>query len=135
MTNPSLLRSIKWFVAAVVATVFGLAGWQFLLVGSHDPRDLRYQGWKLGVYPLRIDDALETMIEDQQRDSLVIGKTKEQLASKFGFVSATPGNDYAKYCYNNSQYREKSVRFIRDSNWMVLMNEGKANGLVLAKGC
>jgi hypothetical protein len=135
MTNPSLLRSIKWFAAALIVTVFGLAGWEFLIVGPSDPRDLRYQGWKLGVYPLRIDDALKTMIEDPKRDSLVIGKTREQLANRFGFVSATPGNESVKYCSNNSQSREKPVLFIRDSNWMVLMNDGKADGLVLAKGC
>src|ERR1700751_3331194 len=77
MTKP-VLRSLRWFAVALIVTVLGLAGWQFLIVGPGDPRDLRYQAWKLGVYPLRIDDALDTMIEDPHRDSIVIGKTKEQ---------------------------------------------------------
>ena len=75
------------------------------------------------------------MIGDPHRNDVVIGKTKEQLASRFGFVSSTPRNDYVKYCYDNSQYRAKPVLFIRNSNWMVLMNDGMAEGLVLAKGC
>lgn len=66
---------------------------------------------------------------------MVIGKTKEQLASRFGFVSTTPGNDYVKHCYGNSQYRVIPVLFIRNFNWMVLMNSGMADGLVPAEGC
>lgn len=112
-----------------------VAGWQILIVGSGDPRDLRYQAWKLGVYPLRIDDALGTMVGDPHRDSVVIGKTREQLVSKFGFVSSTPGNQYVKYCYDNSPYRGESVLFIRNSNWMVLMKKGVAAELLLTKGC
>ena len=135
MTSPSVPQSLKWFSAALIVNVLGLAGWQFLIVGPGDPRDLRYQAWKLGVYPLRIDDALGTMIGDPHRDSVVIGKTKEQLVSRFGFVSSTPGNDYIRYCYDNSPYRGKSVLFIRNSNWMVLMKDGVADVLVLAKGC
>ena len=87
------------------------------------------------MYPLHIDYALETMIEDPHRNDIVIGKTKEQLASRFGFVSSTSGNDYVKYCYDNSQYRGRSALFIRNSKWMVLMSDGMADGLVLAKGC
>jgi len=132
MTN---LRSLKWFAAALIITALGLAGWQLLIVGPGDPRDLRYQAWKLGVYPLRIDDALDIMIRDPHRNSVVIGKTKDQLANRFGFVSSAQGNSYVRYCFDNSPYRGKSVLFIRNSNWMVLMNDGIADGLLLAKGC
>jgi hypothetical protein len=135
MTSTSVPRPLKSFAVALIVTVLGLAGWQFLIVGPDDPRDLRYQAWKLGVYPLRIDDALGLMTGDPHRDSLVIGKTKEQLVSRFGSVSPTPGNDYVKYCYDNSPYRGKSVLFIRNSNWMVLMKDSVADSLVLAKGC
>ena len=134
MTIP-VLRYLKWSAAALIVVVLGLAGWPFLIIGPGDPRDLRYQAWKLGVYPLRIDDALDIMIGDPRRDSVVIGKTKEQLASRFGIVSSAPGNGYIKYCFDNSPYRGKSVLFIRKSNWMVLMKDGIADGLVLAKGC
>ena len=130
----AVLRSLKWSAAALIVILLGLAGWQFL-IGPGDPRDLRYQAWKLGVYPLRIDDALNIMIGDPHRDSVVIGKSKEQLASRFGFVSSAPGNSYVKSCFDNSPYRGKSVLFIRKSNWMVLMKDGIADDLVLAKGC
>lgn len=135
MTRPSVRRFLKWFIATLIVAVLGILAWQSLVVGPGDPRDLRYQAWKLGVYPFGIDDALGIMIRDPDRDSVVIGKTKEQLVRRFGFVSSTPGNDYIRYCFDNSPYRGKPVLFIRNSNWMVLMKDGVANYLVLAKGC
>jgi hypothetical protein len=135
MKQTGLLRTLRWLVAATVIIVVGVAGWQFVIVGADDPRDLRYQAWKLGLYPLRIDAALSVMINDSHRDSLVVGKTREELERRFGSVSPVPGNIYVKYCYENSPYRGTSALFIRNSNWMVLMKGGFANGLVLAKGC
>ena len=58
MKQTALLRTLRWLVAARVIIVLGAAGWQFVVVGADDPRDLRYQAWKLGLYPLRIDAAL-----------------------------------------------------------------------------
>jgi hypothetical protein len=135
MKQTALLRTLRWLVAATVIIVVVVAGWQFVVVGADDPRDLRYQGWKLGLYPLRIDAALNVMINDSHRDSLVVGKTSEELDRRFGSVSPVPGNTYVKNCYENSPYRGTSVLFIRNSNWMVLMKDGVADGLVLAKGC
>ena len=135
MTQTTLLRTLRWLVAATVIIVVGVAGWQFVVVGADDPRDLRYQAWKVGLYPLRIDAALNAMINDSHRDSLVVGKTSEELDRRFGSVSPVPGNTYVKYCYENSPYRGTSVLFIRNSNWMVLMKDGVADGLLLAKGC
>jgi hypothetical protein len=102
MTNPSVPQSLKWLAAALILAIWGVAGWQHLIVGPSDPKDLRYQAWKLGVYPLRIDDALGTMVGDPHWDDVVIGKSREQLISRFGFVSSAPGNDYVKYCYDVS---------------------------------
>lgn len=135
MVSTSPPGCFKWLTAALILAALGIAGWQLLIVGPGDPRDLRYQAWKLGVYPLRIDDALDIMVGDPHRDTVVIGKTRDQLASRFGFVSSGPGDAYVKYCYDNSSYRGESVLFIRNSNWMVLMKNGVAAGLVLAKGC
>jgi len=135
MKQTALLRTLRWFVAATVIVVVGVAGWQFVVVGADDPRDLRYQAWKLGLYSLRTDAALNVMISDSHRDSLVVGKTREEIDRRFGSVSPVPGNTYVKHCYENSPYRGTSVLFIRNSNWMVRMKDGVAAGLVLAKGC
>jgi hypothetical protein len=82
------------------------------------------------------DAALGTIVGDPRRDTLVLGKTKEQLVSKFGYVtSIDEANGYLKSCYENSPYRGASVLVIRNSNWMVVMKDGQAIDLVLAKGC
>lgn len=135
MNQTALLRTLRWLVAAAVIVVVGIAGWQLVVVGADDPRDLRYQAWKLGLYPLKLDAALNIMINDSHRDALVVGKTNEELDRRFGSVSPVPGNTYVKYCYENSPHRGTSVLFIRNSNWMVLMKDRIADGLVLAKGC
>jgi hypothetical protein len=135
MIRRSLPRSPRSLVVALIVAALGVLAWQFLVVGPGDPRDLRYQAWKLCAYPLRIDDALGFMIRDPHRERVVIGKSREQLVRRFGFVSSTPGNAYVTYCYDNSPFRGESVLFIRNSNWMVLMKDGVADGLVLAKGC
>jgi hypothetical protein len=133
--HTSFKRTLRWLVLAAVIALLGVAGWQVLVVGHDDPRDLRYQAWKIGLYPLEVDQALNMMIGDSDRDAIVIGKTKQQLDRKFGTLSPVPGNAYIKHCYENSPYRGSSVLFVRNSNWMVRMKDGIAESLVLAKGC
>ena len=122
-------------MAGALPILLALAAWETFYYGPYEHKDLRDQSWKLGVYPLKIDGALETMVVDPHRDTLVLGKTKEQLESKFGYVSSIGNNSYVSHCYNNSSYRGTSALIIRDSNWMVVMKDGRAVKLVLAKGC
>jgi len=113
-----------------------LAIWQALFHGAGDRKDLRYQGWKLGIYPMDLDQATSTMIGDVHPERLVVGKTKDQLIKKFGY--ATPidqAPQYVKYCFFNSPYYGKQVFMLRHSNWMVLMKDGRAEQLLLVKGC
>jgi hypothetical protein len=104
--------------------------------GPVDRKDLRYQAWKHGLYPFNVESAVETMIADPNRDSLVLGKTVPQLTAKFGYLrTAEQATPYEQYCYENSSYRGKPVLYLRNSNWMVLMENGRAAELVLVKGC
>lgn len=104
--------------------------------GPVEKKDLRYQAWKHGLYPFKVESALETMVADPDRNNLVVGRTAQQLREKFGYLrtieQATP---YEKYCYENSPYRAKAVLFLRNSNWMVLMENGRVADLILVKGC
>ena len=137
MPNPSIWRKfLRFIVDGILLVLLAVLGWESLYYGPYDHKDLRYQCWKLGLFPLKIDDALETMVVDPRRDTLVLGKTKEQLVREFGYVSSIgDSNSYMKYCYDNSPYPLGSVLVIRNSNWMVVMKDGQAINLVLAKGC
>ena len=92
MKQTALLRTLRWLAAAMLIIVVGVAGWQFVVAGADDPRDLRYQAWKLGLYPLRIDAAFNVMINDSHRDSLVVGTTSDELDRRHGSVSPVPSN-------------------------------------------
>ncbi len=118
-----------------ILILFPLA-WELLYHGPDEPKDLRYKGWKLGVYPMNPDKALETMVGDTYPDKLVVGKTEAELKKKFGYVTPLERtSEYVKYCYNNSDRRGQDVLMLRNSNWMVVMKNGRAQELVLVKGC
>jgi hypothetical protein len=104
--------------------------------GPGDRKDLRYQAWKLGLYPFDLDQATSTMVGDISPDRLVVGKTKEELIKKFGFVTPLDqASAYIKFCYFNSPYYGKQVLILRHSDWMVVMQGDRAVDLVLLKGC
>ncbi|MGD0478730.1 MAG: hypothetical protein ABSA42_01090 [Terracidiphilus sp.] len=95
-----------------------------------------YIGWRLGLPTLDPDYALGTMVGDRHRDTLVIGKTNEQLTKRFGYLlTLDQTGGYNKFCYDNSDYKGKHVLFLRNSNWMVVMSNDRAVNLVLIKGC
>ena len=121
----------------VVLLVIGI--WHFTYPGPADPKSISFQGWKRGIYPLNPDEALETMVGDHvdpQKYPLVVGKTQEELVKKFGYVTTLDSTvSYNRFCYDHSYYRGLPVIFLRKSNWMVVMNNGKAAEIVSMKGC
>jgi hypothetical protein len=136
MMGKQRFRVGKIIVATVLVLVLGLAFWQALYHGQGDRKDLRYQAWKLGLYPMDLDGATSTMVGDIYPDRLVVGKTEEELIRKFGYVTTLEdASEYVKYCYLNSPYYGEQVLILRKSNWMVLMKDGRATDLILVKGC
>jgi hypothetical protein len=121
----------------VVAALLFFGAWQLLYPDPGDPKGMRYVLWKAGIWPMDLDLAADTMIGDRNRDAIVIGKTKEQLSDRFGFLlppSATASE--LQRCYRNSNWKAQSdVLFIRHSRWMVVFRQHKAADMVLAKGC
>jgi len=76
------------------------------------------------------------MVGDIHRQNLVIGKTKSELIRKFGYVTSfDEASEYYRFCYNTSDYKGTQMLFLRRSNWMVVMRNGRATDLVLLKGC
>lgn len=125
---------ISLTLALLLIVAIGL--WQAAYHGPGDRKDLRYQAWKLGIYPMNLDQATGTMVSDIWPDRLVVGKSREDLVKRFGYVTPlNQASDYVKYCYFNSPYYGKEVVILRRSNWMVVMQNGRATNLVLLKGC
>jgi len=131
------MRSYRRVVLIVLSALILLpTGWELLYHGPAEPKDLRYKAWKLGVYPMDPEKALETMVGDTFPDKLVVGKTEAELRNQFGYLTPLDrASEYVKYCYNNSDRRGQIVFALRDTNWTVVMKDGRAQELVLVKGC
>ena len=126
----------RLILAGVSVVLLGLVFWQALYHGPDEPKDLRYQAWKLGLYSMDLDKATSTMVGDIYPDRLVMGRTEAELAKRFGYVTGVENaSEYVRYCYFNSPYYGKEALILRHSNWMVLMKNGRVLRLILVKGC
>ena len=110
-----------------------------ILFNRPDPIEatsVRYWAWKHGLAKMDADRALTEMVNDPNRDSIVVGKTEPELVAKFGFtLPIEQASPYVQYCYKNSPYTTSRVFMLRHSNWMVLMRDGKAAQLLRVSGC
>jgi hypothetical protein len=124
-------------LTGVFAVVFVfLTAWA-LAYPDGDPKNFKYVLWKAGLYRMNLDLAAGTMIGDGSgRDKLVVGRTREQLRNRFGYLlTPAEASEYLRGCYQNSGFRASEVLFIRQSPWMVVFDGDKAISLVLIKGC
>ena len=108
----------------------------FLRRNPTEETSVRYLAWKHSMVKMDLDQALDEMVNDPGRDSLVLGKTEPELKAEFGFtLPVEQASPYVQYCYKNSQYTKDQVFMLRRSNWMVLMRNGKAAKLLRVSGC
>ena len=128
-----------WVPAASLAIVvcLSLLIWSVLYPGPGDPTNLKYLLWKRGLYPLDPSIALETMIGDRDPNLLIVGKSKEELTRKFGFLTPIEqGPDYYRRAAAARALKagESNVFLLRRGPWFVVFSEGRASELVLVKG-
>jgi len=131
-TRRSVFRVLALLTALMVAT--GLA-WA-ALYPAPDPRSPLYMLWKAGLPTIDPDVALDIMVGDFHPEHLVVGKTPEELRTRFG--SLTPlsaASPYLRNCHATSSWNKNAVVFLRSSPWMVVLENGRARDLVLVKGC
>ena len=119
------------------AIVLTLAGWLSLYPGRTDPKSMSYVLWKHELYKLDVPDAAAAMIGDPHREALVLGKSQKELERRFGhLLSLSEVPPRLKGCYH--EYGEEpgtEVRFIAESDWMVVFSKDRAAKLVLLKSC
>ena len=110
---------------------------------DYDPKNIQYVLWKFGLNrSMNLDHAVGGMTHDIWSVRLVEGKSKEELKNRFGFIRAlNEARPYDQLCSTNGSFGErgipaagKEVVFLRDSDWMVILDKGKAVDLVLCKG-
>jgi hypothetical protein len=106
-----------------------------LLYPSPDPKNMRYVLWRAGFHTMDPDTAVEIMVGDVHPEKIVLGKTREQLRGRFGYLSTlAQASPYLQDCYSSWHSRGKEVLFIRTSQWMIVFDGDQATELVLCKG-
>lgn len=117
--------------------------WMEMYPDNSDPKNIYYVLWKHGLNKnMDLDNAVGTMTHDTWAVRLVEGKSKEELKNRFGFIrTLKEARSYDQLCSTNGSVGErgihaagKEVVFLRDSDWMVILDNGKAVDLVLCKG-
>ena len=121
-------------VALVVMPLLMTIGWALLFSDQPDPRNLRYSCWEFGICSMDLDFAVETVIHDPNQMDLIRGKTVAQLEKKFGYVTTLKNSHgYLQQTYDE-YYKGKDVVFLRDSDLMVIFENGHAVDAVYVKG-
>src|SRR5580700_6102899 len=123
-----MLRKSLYVVLALVV-FFGL--WEWSYPGSADPKNLHYVAWKWHLLPIDHMRALGVMTHDTYSERLVLGKTPDQLARRFGFVRTVSevGPYLRDYCA--AARPGASVLFLNNSDYMVVMQNNRVTELVL----
>lgn len=132
-----------FFVAVGIVLSLGvLAAWLETYPDSSDPKNIYYVLWKHGLnINMDIDSALGAMSHDASALKRVKGLTIAQMKDRFGYVrtldETTP---YLRACHSTprghaeTQGNREDVVFLRDSPWIVVLQNGKAVDLILCKG-
>lgn len=121
--------------APIIALLLSISVWVGMYPSENDPKNVRYVLWKLSICTMNIDVAVGTMIGDNNRDDLVIGRTSSELQRRFGFLRGRGEvSSYLRLYSQSPPWRDKEVLFIRASPWMVVFENGRAVKLILVKG-
>ena len=122
-------------VILVLGPFIAVEVWLFLIPNKYDAKNARYLGWRYGLPTLSTEDALLTMAVDSHHDDLVIGKSRDELEKRFGFVTTlAETDDYNRACYRE-YHKGDQVLFLRKSRWMIVMQDNRAKEMIYVKGC
>jgi hypothetical protein len=123
-------RKALFVIGILLSLLLLFVAWSVVLRDSH--HGPQYVLWKYGFYPFDPDVAYRSMVVDTDRNSLVAGLTASQLDRRFGKVrTKLTATDYQRHY--NSQLPE-NILWLGDSQWAVIMKEGKGFTVELCKG-
>jgi hypothetical protein len=139
------IASASFFVGVGVVLSLGvLITWVESYPDAVDPKNIYYVLWKRGINNnMNIDSALVAMSHDVWPVRQVQGLTREQLKNRFGYTrTLDEATQYLRGCYSTpgaagqveTRSKREDVAFLRDSPWMVVIENEKAVDLILCKG-
>jgi hypothetical protein len=126
---------LKFSVAILVFTAAVAAIITIYCINEPDDSHLsiRYQLWKHGYQPFR-DGFKGAFMADSDRDSMVIGKTREELGKSFSPLSYGKRNEkYWGDTYVRFRQNDQFV-WLWGTNWLVVLRDGRAICVNYIKG-
>ncbi len=73
-------------ILVLIAAVLGL--WQATYPGRYDGKGLHYVLWKHHLASMDLDRASAIVINDPERNAMMLGKTRQELTRRFGYLKS-----------------------------------------------
>ena len=121
-------------VALILMPLLITIGWALLYSDQSDYKNLRYSCWKIGMCSMNLDTAVNAMVNDLDRTDLIRGKNLSQIEKKFGYVTTLENAYPYLRQIHDEQFKGKEVVFLRHSDLMVILENGRGVDLVYIKG-
>jgi hypothetical protein len=117
---------MKKFFGFIALFALGLLLWQATYSDRYDPKGLHYVLWKYHLAPMNLDRASSIVVMDRDRDAMILGRTKEQLSQRFGYLkSPVEVRPYLRdYCWASRPGSD--AVFLRDVDLMIVFSGGRA---------
>jgi hypothetical protein len=128
----------RYILVLIAVAVIVAALYVFLFHIDLPPSDhnsIPYILWRHGYSTMNEKHAVEVMLEDQNRNDLVVGKTQSELAQRFTLITPAQALPYYRRCYEASAWKGHKALFIKSTPWLIVFNDDKAVELLLVKGC
>jgi hypothetical protein len=132
-----IARGLAW-TAVALAVVYGavFGAWSLLFPGPNDLKCPRYVLWKWHLYPFDPDVVYGSMVLEKyfDADRLVVGLTLGELESRFGRLRTRADCTESQRYYSEHEFLGREIRWLGDSQWLVVIESGRVKELHLEKG-
>ncbi len=133
-----MMNKGRWSLVLIVVCIpcLFVAGWAALYSGYYDPKNIGFLLWRHDLWKIDRDRALSIMTHAPDPDSLVVGKTRGEVAEKFRpLTPMTEASAYVRGCASQEELTSGNSAMLGHSEWMVTFSGDRATKLTLFKGC
>lgn len=120
-------------LALLFAVFVGL--WISIFAAPSDPHNLSYFLWKHGFLGLSHSKIYAGMVNDRRRETLVLGKSKEEINTRLGPLrNPLEASPYLRSYYEHGPYKGQDAAYLDDSILLIVFEGGRATDMVIVKG-
>ena len=128
----------RWSLILIVVCIplLLVASWAALFHDDYDPKSIQQILWRHDLWKIDKDRALSIMTHAPDPDSLVVGKTRSEIAEKLGpLTPMSEASAYVQSCASQEELSSGNTMMLRHSEWKVTFSGDRAVRLTLVKGC